>query len=306
MRFPIKNILSNGKKKIENLNKKTELSKQEESILEKNLIWIFAYRRSGTTWLANELLSHNTKFMDEPLLGFHIGRADLMKNGLERILEREKHRDDYFFSEKYKDAWKYYLRKLILNRIYSQFNDLTHKIIIKEPTGSYAADILANTLPNSKIIILLRDGRDVLDSVLDALQKGGWENQRGHITLTPEKRIQTLKQKCYQWNFVMDCIMKSYELHNKDRRLLLKYEDLRYDTLNILKKIYDFCEIQIAEEHLKKIVEKSKFENIPQNERGSGKFKRFATPGKWKENFTEEEVKMMENLIGETLHKIGY
>ena len=49
------------------------LSEEEELALEKNLVWVFADRRSGTTWLAKELLSHQTKIMDEPLIGLHLG-----------------------------------------------------------------------------------------------------------------------------------------------------------------------------------------------------------------------------------------
>jgi len=305
MKFSVRDLV---KKKMEpEKNEETVfLSKDQEDLQEKNLIWIFAYRRSGTTWLANELLSHNTRFMDEPLLGLHIGRTQLMKKGIQSTFEIQKHRNDYFFAEEYQNTWKFYLRKLILNRIYSQFHDLTHKIVIKEPTGSYGADILASCLPNSKIIIMLRDGRDVMDSVLDALKEGGWENEKGHITLSLKNRIEKLQVQCNHWNFVIDCILKAYEFHNKDRRLILKYEDLRKDTLNELKKNYNFCQIQIGDETLKQLVEKSKFENIPQNERGSGKFKRFASPGKWKENFTDEETKIIENIIGNTLQKLGY
>jgi len=46
-----------------------------------------------------------------------------------------------------------------------------NKIIIKEPHGSLAADTISECLPNSKIIILLRDGRDVLDSEVDGFLK---------------------------------------------------------------------------------------------------------------------------------------
>ncbi len=43
-----------------------------------------------------------------------------------------------------------------------------------------------------------------------------------------------------------------------------------------------------------------------ESEKGKGQFRRFATPGKWKENFTDEEKKTVENMIGDTLRKMGY
>ena len=93
-----------------------ELSFEEELKLEKKLVWIFADRRSGTTWLANELLSYDTNSMDEPLIGQHLGRNFQIKEGFARTIEIQMERDNYFFSKKFKKTWLYFLRKLILNR----------------------------------------------------------------------------------------------------------------------------------------------------------------------------------------------
>jgi len=51
---------------------------------------------------------------------------------------------------------------------------LSKNIIIKEPNGSFAADVIAECLPDSKIIVLIRDGRDVLDSRFDMHKPGSW------------------------------------------------------------------------------------------------------------------------------------
>ena len=239
MKFSRKNIL-NKVKNLENSLQNTELSNQEEFILEKNLIWIFASRRSGTTWLASELLSYQTLFLDEPLLGMHLGRIQSTSSGKKRIIDIQKDREDYFFSLKYEKTWKKFLRKLILNRIFVQFKDMEHKIIIKEPNGSYASDIFSNVTPKSKIIVVLRDGRDTLDSSLDALRKGGWENKRGHEEMTSEKRILYIKTYSRSWNILTDILMKTYDSHDKNRRLLIKYEDLLKNTKDLLPKIYHY------------------------------------------------------------------
>jgi len=169
------------------------LTTEEESIFEKNLVWIFADRRSGTTWL-KELLSYKTKSMDEPLIGLHLGRSILAKDCFVRTFDQQKDRPDYFFSESFTDVWKFFLRKLILNRIYVQFNNLADKIVLKEPTGSMAADIIAECLPNSKIIILLRDGRDVVDSKIDESSSEGWE-----LKLKKDKRRPITEKTKLQW-----------------------------------------------------------------------------------------------------------
>jgi hypothetical protein len=74
----------------------------------------------------------------------------------------------------------------------------------------------------------------------------------------------------------------------------------------VLKKIYEFLEIEISDKELTKIVEKSSFEKIPKGQRGSGKFARSATPGKWKENFSPEEQKIMTEIMSDTLKEMGY
>ena len=47
-------------------------------------------------------------------------------------------------------------------------------MVIKEVNGSHGADLVMSLFPRSKMIFLVRDGRDVLDSLLDANKEGGW------------------------------------------------------------------------------------------------------------------------------------
>jgi len=65
-------------------------------------------------------------------------------------------------------------------------------------------------------------------------------------------------------------------------------------------------EIEIDKKTLEKIVEKYSFENIPSGLKGKGKFARSASPGKWKENFSEEEKKIMSDVMGDKLVNLGY
>ena len=48
------------------------------------------------------------------------------------------------------------------------------------------------------------------------------------------------------------------------------------------------------------------FTNKEYSLKGKGKFVRFASPGKWKENFTEKEIKTIQEIMGPTLTKLGY
>lgn len=285
-----------------------ELSSEEEDLLEKNLVWIFASRRSGTTWLGRDLLSYKTKFMNEPLIGrvFDFTR-ETIKDPIYRYIDLHHEDISYFFSDHYKKTWKFYLRKLILNRIHVQFQNLSSTIILKEPNGSTGADIISECLPNSKIIILLRDGRDIIDSNLDARESGSWQALTQNLKkIEKNERISYIKEKAEEWTKLIEILLRAYKNHKSELKLLLNYEKLIENTLDELRKIYRFVGIKIDDNELKKIVEKFSYENLPNEIKGEGKFIRTAKPGQWKQNFNDEEKKVFEKFLDNTLKKLGY
>jgi len=294
--------------KVNILPKFKELSQEEEDILEKNIVWLFGPRRSGTTWLGKQLLSYNTHYMHEPDITAHF-EMPMNPNAekLERRIDSKKKNESYFFSEKYKKTWIYYLRKLIIHRIFAQIQDNSKKIIVKEPSSLLdASDIIAEATPNSKKIILLRDGRDVIDSLLDARQKEGWLVKNQKVLLPNEQRPSFISHRAKLWVHQTEILMKTYENTPPNLRIIVRYENLRKNTVEELEKIYKFLDIDIPIEEIKNLVEKYKFENIPAEEKGEGKFYRSASPDKWKESFSKEEVEIMTQIMGDVLKKVGY
>jgi len=284
-----------------------ELTAEEESILEHNIVWIFGSPRSGTTWLATELLSFKTKVINEPHLEDHLAaRLPGINNQIIKWVDRRKSYPDYFFSDAHKETWLFYLRKLILNRIYSQIQDLSKIIIIKSPGSFGASDIISECLPNSKIIILLRDGRDVIDSLLDARSEGGFMNIGLEPIISSKERISFIEYRTKMWVKLMENLLKTCNTHLEKLQLVVRYEDLRKNTSVELQKIYRFVGIDIQKEKLEEIVQKYLFENLRKTDIGKGKFHRSASPEKWKENFSKEEKNILEKIMGETLRKLGY
>jgi len=275
-----------------------QLTEEEEDILEKKIVWILSSPRSGTTWLAQRLLRNKSNVhWDEPLIGWHLN------------IHRDWHtsRDDYVFSKQHKINWLPAFRKLFLARTYSQAQTLTKNILIKEPNGSKSADIFMEALPNSKLIHVLRDGRDVVDSLIDAHKPDSWQKDLKRFPLlTDNIRRNHIKKYSKDWCETLILLNNEYEKHNPDLRLFVKYEDLLIDTFTELKKIYQFLGISIEDDELRKIIKKYEFKNIPSSEKGSGKFNRSASPGKWKENFSEDEIKLMNSIMGKQLSKFNY
>lgn len=292
----------------EKLDIPTELSEEQELSLEKNIVWVFGPVRGGTTWLGSQLLSYQTYTMFEPKITRLIGdwRQWIVQNG--KKIDRQGAQKDYIFSLQYKKTWIYHLRKLILNRIYSQFPDFSKKIILKEPLGKGGSDIMSECLPNSKIIIIVRDGRDIIDSRLDAVRdQNSWGvKQEGNKPMAEDRKMTFIRNNSIQYVTLIEDLMSMHSNHDKKLRIMVRYEDLRNNTVEELSKIYQFLGIDIARNKLEEIVEKYSFENIPSQSKGKGKFNRYATPGKWKENFNEEEKKLMKSIMENTLKKLNY
>ena len=71
---------------------------EEEEKLERNLVWIFGANRSGTSWLARQLLSCDKIVgIDEPLIGQHLGIVLENQDQMTKIIEKHSKRPNYFF-----------------------------------------------------------------------------------------------------------------------------------------------------------------------------------------------------------------
>ena len=210
----------------------------------------------------------------------------------------------YFFSPHHKQNWMPALRKFILTREFSEAQTIEKNVIIKEPVGSHSADIIMEAMPNAKLIFLMRDGRDVLESRMDMHGKGTWGNLRP--LKTPEQRKNAIKRYSFMWNKIMERINRAYENHDPNNRIIVKYEELKQNPLLELRKIYDFIGVKISDDELTKKIETHDFKKIPESQKGQGKFYRAASTGDWKKNFSAEEQNLMNSIMRDTLKNLGY
>lgn len=285
------------------------LTASEEESLEAKLVWVTGSPRSGSTWLTHRLLKHPENILwNEPLIGHHLGSLTIQQDALvlqqKRAIDLDVHTADYFFSEQHKNNWLPALRTLILARAYSLARSVTKNVIIKEPNGSMGMDIIMGALAKAKLILLLRDGRDVIDSRIDMHSPGAWVN----LTPIATKRERLLHIKLFAriWNKSTSVVLQAYNSHDPALRILVKYEELRTNTFSELKKIYRFLNIMINEEDLHAVVERYDFKQIPDAQKGEGKFNRTAKIGGWGDNFSEDEKELMNSIMGETLTELGY
>lgn len=274
-----------------------ELTSDEESQLEKNIIWLFGHSGDGIMRLSSKLLSHQTCLWNEPKIGPHLNTITNLNGKIISVFENwqkigKKPKYDYLFFNGFKNTWKFYLRKLILNRIKAQFQDITKKIIIKE-ADSFAPDILSDLFPNSKIIILLQDGRAFVKRHLYINSKKG-SSAIHPIPFSVGNPKSIVEELSILWNDTTGVMIKAYENHNENLRFLIKIEDLQKNTLEILEKIYKFAEIDVTIEELKKLIDAHGYTNNQEKWKS------------WKYTFTDEEKTSMENIMLKKLQKLGY
>lgn len=280
-----------------------EFEEHQEEFLERNIAWIFGFRRSGTTWLTKMLTSDKTQIWDEPGIGYHLGMLTKMN---QRAFDKNQIRNNYFFNLVYQDSWLFFLRKMILHRISKEYPAFNGKFIIKEPNGSLASDLLVQALPKSKFIWMIRDFRDIIDSLLDSMREGGWRAIWQGYSISEDQRILFVTEEANTIKITFEILEKAFHDHSNEFKHQIYYENLMNDTYSELSRIFDFLEISYAESDIIRTVEKYKFSNIRPSLTGAGRVTRSASPGNWRKNLKQEEIEVIHHILGALLKKHGY
>jgi hypothetical protein len=279
---------------------------------EERLLWIFGSSRSGSTWLLRMLSELDGAVpIDDPHLGHHLGvwrpiplawaAADADPE-LTLLNELKREKTSYFFSDRYRHVWAPALRHLIVSRFEAQARDESPAarsdplVVVKEP-GSHIADLLLSLFPASRMIFLLRDGRDVVDSWVAAHRAGAWAQDEGAFPVATEGREALIRWQGSVW---------SYGSHDPGRRILVRYEDLLTDPARELNRIDDTFDLGVPSARLREIASAHHYDNVPSAEKGATKEIRAADPGGWQHHMSAAEQQAMYEVMGETLAEVGY
>ena len=263
-----------------------------------HFIWIFGVARTGSSWLGammGDLDDHATWY--EPYVGDVFGYAYYMRAG-----EQQRGREDYILGDPYREAWIRSLRTFVLDGAGARFPELGEKgyLVVKEPNGSVGAPLLVEAMPESRVILLVRDPRDVVASLLAAQREGSWG--AGEDALADTAPDEFVQQRAMMYNASFGKAWEAYREH-KGRKITTRYEDLRYDALGELENIYSALGVPIGDRQLRVVVEKHAWENIPERQKGPNKPRRKARPGGWQEDLTPEQARMVEEITTPTMNE---
>jgi hypothetical protein len=278
----------------------------------------------GFTWREGWKGPASALPVNEFLISSHIvpGRgATVMDNGV--VIPRTLNRysaafSSYAFSTAYEDVWRPEVRRLTLIRLYAMVRRAREAglklaadpplMLIKEVNGSQGADVVMSLFPRSKLIFLVRDGRDVVDSLLDATKPGSWLNKKnGRVGYeTDDERREFVRDNCLSWAGRMTICTRAYEAHDPELRRRIRYEDLLADTPGVLGDLVTWLDLPAGPKRIQNIAARHAFEAVPEERKGPGKIQRSATPGGWREGLTPEEQEVADEIMGDRLVEFGY
>lgn len=288
------------------------------------MVWMLGSPRSGSTWLLQLLRTHDAVVpVNEPLIGWYLGPflcdlpggdAGALNTDTFTLRRVQRQNGSSFFAEPFSHVWVPALGDLIRERMYvharvhtSETPHAKRLVVIKEPNGSQSADVLMQALPRSRLLFLLRDGRDVVDSELAANLEGSWVTREfpGLRGIPESGRLDFVVQSAHKWLWRTQVVQEALATHRGPARTV-RYEDLVARPEAELAAIFEWLGLQVGEGDVQAWVQRNSFETISNEVRGEREFFRSASPGAWRRNLSDEEQSAVTRIIGPKLAELGY
>ena len=105
-------------------------------------------------------------------------------------------------------------------------------LLAKDPRDSLRVDVLRRVFPTGRFIHIVRDGRDVIASIIKAFEKGGiyhvepgWAHVRfpGYRDMFNDPHH---RKAAHMWRICVETVVKDLEQLPADKRATIRYEDL--------------------------------------------------------------------------------
>lgn len=314
-------------------------SADEFDRIEPRTTWIWGSPRSGSSWLL-DLLGHPARVArddrlgfvlsepgrptrvipaDEPSFGHHFAPFEqpICVDGQwmpGSIINGSEGRPTYLLAREHSVVWKPWLRGLILSRLAAVraeaaangLADPDAAIVVKETPSGHAADRVMGLLPRSRAILIVRDPRDVVDSLASAFAPGGFMAEQFGVTWEGAERAEGIAWAAKTWAMSMDVGRNALEAHDPSLGRTVRYEDLLGDPAPIVAELTDWIGVGRDRSEVEAAVSELSFSNLPADDVGERKRRRSARPSAWRENLSSSESNLVEEIVGDRIELYGY
>jgi len=168
----------------------------------------------------------------------------------------------------------------------------TNVFVEQSPENILIADKIITMFPETKIIHMIRDGREVVNSMLKSGFSAPWSKD--------------FKLACETWNHF---VKKGYDFSQKypDNILNVYQKDLVYDTENAVKKVVEFLDLDYEENTVKYLQTKrvnSSYGNDENNNFKTAKDPSMLKKPQW-EKWSDSEKNKFDEIAGKTMKLVG-
>ena len=226
-----------------------ELSELEPLPANPELVFLVGLPRSGTTWLQKLLGNHpdigtaQESHLFNHFLGSQISAWDHMiafEDGRGGIGVPAYQQQNEFFDMLHRQV----------REVLSKCDEYEKGSVFVEKTPDHIRHILdiQRVLPEARIVLMMREPADIIESMLSA--GSGWGRHWAPGSIVSAIRL------CYYFSRKANA---DYQLADKSKIHVMRYEDLREDSAGVLKSLLQFLKVDPSDESIRQM-QNSKFE----------------------------------------------
>jgi hypothetical protein len=241
------------------------------------MIFNVGSRRSGTFWLQRIVTAH-------PAVSAVGSETHLFSHGIAPLAERFHHaalgsaQVGSTFIER--DALLDALRDFCDTVFAPMIEPGKERLAERTPLHALHTGLIADIYPDARIVHIIRDGRDVVRSLL--AQQWGPEN---------------VAEGAREWRASIESARAGA---HRDRYLEVRYEDLHADPVARIPELYRWLELPVDDAVIEHALAEAKVErNLDPKGTPAGS-------GKWRQVLTPDDLAAFEDVAGDVLYGLGY
>jgi len=173
-------------------------------------------------------------------------------------------------------------------------------LVVKSTPASLRIPFLKKIFPDAKFVHVLRDGRDVACSLMNApsgyfwsyIKPPGWKEIR--------KKYKGIRRCAWQWKATLDIINSDKKNISQEDFIEIQYEDFVNNPDKTVKIVFEKLKIPFEKEQekiCKKVKNKITISDLSKNDRSTVLDHSFRI-GRYKTELTKEQLDQVEKIIG--------